>query len=57
MAKKPKAKSQRSPPAYERDDGPLSHDQISALRKDAAKYLATGKLVLLDQLFLTTPHS
>jgi hypothetical protein len=38
-------------PAYAPDDGPLTAKQVLALRKDAAKRLPKGKVLLRDTLF------
>ena len=38
-------------PAYAPDDGPLTANQIKALRKDAAKRLLKGKSVSRETLF------
>ncbi len=38
-------------PAYAPDDGPLTVKQVLALRKDAAKRLPKGKVLLRDTLF------
>jgi len=38
-------------PAYAPDDGPLTTKQVLALRKDAAKRLPKGKVLLRDTLF------
>ncbi len=38
-------------PAYTPDDGPLTAKQVLALRKDAAKRLPKGKVLLRDKLF------
>jgi hypothetical protein len=38
-------------PAYEPDDGPLTPKQITAIRKDAAKYLPKGKVLGRQDLF------
>ena len=38
-------------PAYAPDDGPLTAKQVLALRKDAAKRLPKGKILLRDTLF------
>ena len=38
-------------PAYAPDDGALSHKQIAALRKDAAKHMPSGKTLERQALF------
>ena len=38
-------------PAYAPDDGPLTAQQIKALRKDAAKHLPQGKTLVREVLF------
>ena len=38
-------------PAYEPDDGPLTSEQLSAIRKDAAKHLPKGKAISREDLF------
>lgn len=38
-------------PAYASDDGPLTANQVKALRKDAAKRLPIGKLLSSETLF------
>jgi len=38
-------------PAYAPDDAPLTAKEVLALRKDAAKRLPKGKVVLRDALF------
>jgi hypothetical protein len=38
-------------PAYAPDDAPLTAKEVLALRKDAAKRLPKGKIVLRDALF------
>jgi hypothetical protein len=38
-------------PAYAPDDGPLTAKQVLTLRKDAAKRLPKGKVLLRDTLF------
>jgi hypothetical protein len=38
-------------PAYAPDDGPLTAKQVLALRKDAAKRLPKGKVLLRNTLF------
>jgi hypothetical protein len=38
-------------PAYNPDDGPLTAKQILVLRKDAAKHLPKGSVLLRDTLF------
>jgi len=38
-------------PAYAPDDGPLTANQVKALRKDAAKRLPKGKLLSSETLF------
>jgi hypothetical protein len=38
-------------PAYDADDGPLTAKQVLALRKDAAKHLPKGSVLLRDALF------
>jgi hypothetical protein len=38
-------------PAYEPDDGPLTPKQLTALRKDVAKHLPKGKVLVREDLF------
>ena len=38
-------------PAYKPDDGPLTTKQILVLRRDAAKHLPKGSVLLRDTLF------
>ena len=38
-------------PAYAADDGPLTVKQVLTIRKDAAKRLPKGKVLLRDALF------
>lgn len=38
-------------PAYAPDDGPLTAQQVKALRKDAEKHLPKGKILVKDTLF------
>ena len=41
-------------PRYEPDDGPLTEEQLAAIREDAAKYTPKGPLLSVRTLF-TTP--
>ncbi len=38
-------------PAYEPDDGPLTQQQLAALRRDAKERLAQGEIVSRQSLF------
>lgn len=45
------------PTAYELDDGPLTHEQIAALKLDVAEHTPRGKVISRTSLFdpLTKP--
>ena len=43
-------------PAYEKDDGPLTNDQIDQIKESANEDLPTGDLIIKDELFPNNPH-
>ena len=47
---------EKTQPAYEPDDGPLTDEQINEIKQSAKEELPVGELIVKDELFPKDPH-
>jgi hypothetical protein len=49
-------REEKTKPAYEKDDGPLTDEQLNQIKESAKEELPVGELTVKDELFPKDPH-